>query len=205
MFALNLKMQRDYRFQYPCTSCIDALCARRNLSALQEIGRVIRLLFIPRLLLTLQIMFAAKNVFNTIAQKSLKLSETTWRGTQPAWLISCDKLELVLTKHGLNIASVTHIDDANKLNPFWVPKWPWSSPIENRHLHIKGQAEEIYGNREDSQLLTNICGHSLCIDRFGICKLTDEPRTCHGEAAGIIPLKVLTISAFLCQTTVHSE
>ena len=35
--------------------------------------------------------------------KGLKLSETTWRGIQPAWKISGDKLDLILTKHGLNI------------------------------------------------------------------------------------------------------
>eukprot|EP01083_Nonionella_stella_P014832 41536_1 len=125
--------------------------------------------------------FAVKKVFQA-TQKKLRLVETTWRGAQPAWSVTCDKLELVLTKHGLNIASVTHIDDPNKLNPFWVPQWPWKSPIECPHLHISKTDEEIYGNREDSQLLSNICGHSLCIDRFGICKLTDEPRTCHGEA-----------------------
>lgn len=119
------------------------------------------------------------------AQKGLHLSETTWRGCQPAWLLQCEKLELVLTKHGLNIASVTHRDDPNKVNPFWIPKWPWKSPTECPHLRIKGEDADIYGNREDSQLLTNICGHSLCIDRFGICKLTDEPRTCHGEAPGV--------------------
>lgn len=42
---------------------------------------------------------------------------------------------------------------------------------------------QIFGNREDSQLLTNMSGHHLCIDRFGLCKMTDEPRTCHGEAS----------------------
>ena len=119
------------------------------------------------------------------ATKSLHLSDTVWRGAQPAWRVTCDKLELVLTKHGLNIASVTHQDDKDKINPLWVPKWPWKSPEECKHLHINNEDEAIYGNREDSQLLTNICGHSICIDRFGICKLTDEPRTCHGEAPGL--------------------
>ena len=126
-----------------------------------------------------------------MTQKGLQLTDTLWRGSQPAWLISCEQLELILTKHGLNIASVTHKDDPHKINPFWIPKWPWKSPEECPHLHIHGEDEETYGNREDSQLLTNICGHSICIDRFGICKLTDEPRTCHGEAPGTLYIYLL--------------
>ena len=83
--------------------------------------------------------------------KQIHLTETLWRGNQPAWLLCGDKLQLILTKHGLNIASVTHIDDINKINPFWTPKWSWKSPIECQHLHIKDEDEKIYGNREDSQ------------------------------------------------------
>ena len=134
-------------------------------------------------------MFTGKTAVNVVQaavkRGSIHLTETVWRGSQPAWLISGDLLNLVVTQHGLNIASVTHKDDPNEINPFWVPKWPWKSPQQCRHLYIEGEDEEIYGNREDSQLLTNICGHSICLDRFGICKLTDEPRTCHGEAPGL--------------------
>ena len=45
--------------------------------------------------------------------------------------------------HGLNIASVTHIEDSKQINPFWVPHWKWTSPNECPHLHIKDEHEQV--------------------------------------------------------------
>ena len=52
-------------------------------------------------------------------------------------------MQLILTKHGLNIASVTHIDDEKQINPLWIPKWQWTSPEKCRHLNIKDEYEQV--------------------------------------------------------------
>lgn len=81
---------------------------------------------------------------NSLSKKTtLQLTETIWRATQPAWRIKCQDLELVVTKHGLNIASVTNINDPLQINPLWTPKWPWISPLECPHLHIPPEYESV--------------------------------------------------------------
>lgn len=112
----------------------------------------------------------------------LIIKDVLWRGSQPSWAIESNKLRLILTKTGLNIASISLTDDPNETNPFWIPHWQWTDPSNVPHMKVSGKMEELYGNHGESQLLSNICGHNMCIDRFGLCKDSDIPRTCHGEA-----------------------
>eukprot|EP01084_Bolivina_argentea_P043157 79525_1 len=112
---------------------------------------------------------------------TLSVSEILWRQTQPAWMIQSSKLSMILTQNGLNIASVSLLDDPDNINPFWIPHWEWSDPSDVPHMNVTGIKKELYGNHQESQLLSNICGHNICIDRFGTQKSTDIPRTCHGE------------------------
>lgn len=113
----------------------------------------------------------------------ISVAESLWRGVQPSWTLTSNKLRLILTQNGLNIASISLLDDDKNTNPFWIPKWEWNDPLKLEHMNISGAAEALYGNHEESQLLSNLCGHNMCCDRFGWSKPSDSPqRTCHGEA-----------------------
>ena len=121
----------------------------------------------------------------------LAIKDILWRQSQPSWAIESSKLRLILTKHGLNIASISLLDDPVQTNPFWIPDWPWNDPSNVPHMKVSGEMEKLYGNLPESQLLSNTCGHNICLDRFGFCKDTDIPRTCHGEA-GISLFRLIT-------------
>ena len=76
------------------------------------------------------------------------VSETLWRGSQPSWILASNKLKLILTQNGLNIASVSLTDDPNETNPFWVPNWPWNDPKNVPHMNVTGEMEKLYGNHD---------------------------------------------------------
>ncbi|HYE03936.1 MAG TPA: hypothetical protein VEL07_00335 [Planctomycetota bacterium] len=103
--------------------------------------------------------------------ETIAVERTTWRGL-PAWRLSATTLELVVSEVGAHIASITRRGET--LNPLWVPPWPAADPATAG----PGQA---WGDGPEATLLAGICGHNLCIDRFG-GPWPGEDRPVHGEA-----------------------
>lgn len=108
----------------------------------------------------------------------LHLNRTTWRGLD-AWRIAGPDLVVVLTRTGLQIASVTHPHES--LNPLWQPLWKACQPAESQ--------VGLHGSAVEAPLLAVICGHNLCIDHFGPPP-PGVDRPLHGEA-GILPWRLV--------------
>ncbi len=103
--------------------------------------------------------------------ETIAVERTTWRGL-PAWRLTGTTLELVVSEVGAHLASITRRGET--LNPLWVPPWAAADPATVR----PGQA---WGAGPEASLLAGICGHNLCIDRFG-GPWPGEDKPVHGEA-----------------------
>ncbi len=102
----------------------------------------------------------------------IRVAESRWRDAD-AWVLTGRELEVVVTKIGGHIASVTTPGD--DLNPLWQPPWPAAAPAE------AASQPEVYGEGPEAPLLAAIVGHNLCLDRFGP-SWPGESRPVHGEA-----------------------
>lgn len=100
----------------------------------------------------------------------IAVTPTTWRGL-PAWLLTGDALEAVITEIGASLACIRRRSEA--LNPLWQPHWPAA-----RHADPM-----VHGDpRGEASLLCLAVGSLLCLDRFGPPRV-GEDRPFHGEAA----------------------
>jgi hypothetical protein len=100
-----------------------------------------------------------------------------FRGRRAAAIENND-LRLTVVEGGGHIAEVFH--KISGVNPLWIPPWP---SIEPRDYVIS--KDTTYGAGVESQLLSGIIGHNLCLDIFG--GPSDEEYAAglqpHGEAS----------------------
>jgi hypothetical protein len=95
----------------------------------------------------------------------------------PAWIVSSDRLEVIVTQTGAHIAALR--SPGEDLNPLWQPHWPASDSQE------AATGTDLYGEPPESRLLATICGHNLCLDRFG-APWPGENKPVHGEAGVVL-------------------
>nr|MBA3686251.1 hypothetical protein [Planctomycetota bacterium] len=88
---------------------------------------------------------------------TIAVEAMTWRGL-PAWRLTGSALELVVSGIGAHLAAIRLRGE--HLNPLWQPPWPSAEPAGVGD----GQG---WGNGPEAPLLAGICGHNLCLDRFG--------------------------------------
>eukprot|EP00048_Salpingoeca_helianthica_P014844 m.223834 g.223834 ORF g.223834 m.223834 type:complete len:329 (-) comp16337_c0_seq1:122-1108(-) len=105
---------------------------------------------------------------------ALSVGRTVHRG-MPAWELVGNALRVKVMEIGGHIASITHTTD--EINPLWQPPWP-SMDFE---ATSKETIASVYGDVKEGQLLSSICGHNVCLDRFG-APWPGEDRPFHGEA-----------------------
>jgi hypothetical protein len=105
------------------------------------------------------------------------LTETQWRGF-PAWKISSDSLELVVCSIGGHIGCVRF--PGEDLNPLWEPQWPAADPRT-----LDPSKDPSYGPSPAALTHATICGHNLCLDRFG-APWPGENKPLHGEAGSVV-------------------
>jgi hypothetical protein len=87
-------------------------------------------------------------------------------------------LRVTVLEEGGHIAEIT--DKRTGVNPLWIPPWPSIEPSTyDRARHPQ------YGSGAESQLLSGIMGHNLCLDIFGGPSPEEEAAglTVHGEAS----------------------
>ena len=83
----------------------------------------------------------------------------TYRERQ-AIRIENESVRVTATVEGGHIAEVLH--KGTSVNPLWMPPWP---SIEPTRYDPAKHAE--YGGSNESQLLSGILGHNICLDTFG--------------------------------------
>jgi len=102
----------------------------------------------------------------------LEIKTCTFRNRSGVTL-SNGVVETIILSGGGHIASLSLAGES--LNALWEPKWPLIEP----NLREMGDPE-IYGDHDESKLLSSIAGHNLCCDVFG----AQSP----GEMAAGLPL-----------------
>src|SRR5215831_18229529 len=90
--------------------------------------------------------------------------------------IENDELRVTVTVEGGHIAEILHKPTA--VNPLWTPPWPTIEPS----TYDPAKHPE-YGLNAESQLLSGIMGHNLCLDLFGGPSAEEAAAgmTVHGE------------------------
>lgn len=108
-----------------------------------------------------------------------------YRGRRAASLENAH-LRLTVLEEGGHIAELHH--KITGVNPLWTP--PWNS-IEPSTYRPEKHPE--YGADAESQLLSGIMGHNLCLDLFGPPSPEEAKAglTVHGEAS-IVPYRITT-------------
>ena len=100
-----------------------------------------------------------------------------FRGRRAAAIENND-LRLTVVEGGGHIAEVLH--KATGVSPLWIPPWPSIEPGD-----YVASKDDVYGAGVESQLLSGIMGHNLCLDIFG--GPSDEEYAAglqpHGEAS----------------------
>jgi len=100
-----------------------------------------------------------------------------FRGRRAA-AIEHNDLRVTVVEGGGHIAEVFH--KAIGVSPLWIPPWPSIEPGD-----YVAARDETYGGSVESQLLSGIMGHNLCLDIFG--GPSDEEYAAglqpHGEAS----------------------
>ena len=96
------------------------------------------------------------------------MPQNTTFGDRPAFVLSNDKLQLIVTRQGGSIASVVLDGDPGKLNPLWDPA---------RMMRELGQTPRGGGGGT---------GHFVCVDGFGPTSAEERAAGLpgHGEAHG---------------------
>jgi hypothetical protein len=103
----------------------------------------------------------------------ISLERTTWRGLD-AWLLTANRLNIVLSTIGGNIAAIRR--NGEKLNPLWEPPWQAADPA-----NVVPSPSGPYGDGPSAKPYACASGHILCLDRFGR-PWPGEDRPLHGEA-----------------------
>jgi len=100
-----------------------------------------------------------------------------FRGRRAAAIENTD-VRLTVVEGGGHIAEVFH--KATGVSPLWIPPWPSIEPGD----YVAAE-DRTYGASVESQLLSGIMGHNLCLDIFG--GPSDEEYAAglqpHGEAS----------------------
>ena len=86
-------------------------------------------------------------------------ANTLYRGRRAASIENSD-LRLTVLEGGGHIAEVLH--KPSGVNPLWTPPWPSIEPGD-----YVAASDTVYGAGVESQLLSGIMGHNLCLDIFG--------------------------------------
>jgi hypothetical protein len=105
------------------------------------------------------------------------MSETVYRNRR-AHQIENDLLRVIVSVQGGHIAAIE--DRASGINPLWSPPWPSIEPC----IYDPARHPE-YGLNAESQLLSGILGHNLCLDLFGGPSAEEAAAgmSVHGEAS----------------------
>jgi hypothetical protein len=82
----------------------------------------------------------------------------SYRGRR-AVALENEYLRVVVTAEGGHIAAI--VDKATGVSPLWSPPWPTIEPSTWKPEMLE------YGSDAESQLLSGILGHNLCLDSFG--------------------------------------
>ena len=104
------------------------------------------------------------------------MPEVTYR-TRRAVQIENNLVRLTAVTGGGHIAEICH--KASGVNPLWTPPWP---SIEPSDYQLAQHPE--YGSSNESQLLSGILGHNICLDTFGAPSAEEAAAgmPVHGEA-----------------------
>jgi hypothetical protein len=105
------------------------------------------------------------------------MAESLYRGRR-AVSIENEWLRVTVLAEGGHIAEL--LDKRSGINPLWTPPWPSIEPSTyDRHRHPE------YGADSESQPLSGIMGHNLCVDIFGPPSAEEAAAglTVHGEAS----------------------
>ena len=86
-------------------------------------------------------------------------ANTVYRGRRAAAIENSD-LRVTVLEGGGHIAEVLH--KPSGVNPLWTPPWPSIEPGD-----YEAPSDTTYGAGVESQLLSGIMGHNLCLDIFG--------------------------------------
>ena len=115
----------------------------------------------------------------------------TYRERQ-AIRIENESVRVTATVEGGHIAEVLH--KGTSVNPLWMPPWP---SIEPTRYDPAKHAE--YGGSNESQLLSGILGHNICLDTFGAPSPEEAAAgmPVHGEAP-VVPYEVSAIPHGMC-------
>lgn len=105
-----------------------------------------------------------------------QVSATTFRNRSAIELRN-DLVSMTILPGGGHIAAFTL--HGHGLNPLWEPNWPGLEP----NLRALGDPD-VYGDSEESVLLSSIAGHNLCLDTFGAHSAGESGAglSFHGEA-----------------------
>ena len=92
--------------------------------------------------------------------------------------IENDDLRVTVLEGGGHIAEV--LDKRSGISPLWIPPWPSIEPGD-----YIAEGDRVYGASVESQLLSGIMGHNLCLDIFGGPSAQEQAAGLqpHGEAS----------------------
>ncbi len=116
-----------------------------------------------------------------------------------AHVLENEHLEVIVSVEGGHLAAIR--DKTTGINPLWAPPWP---SIEPSTYNAARMPE--YGGNSESQLLSGILGHNLCLDLFGGPSPDEEAAglTVHGEGS-IAPFRIEVAGDTLTQSaTLHT-
>ena len=123
---------------------------------------------------------------------------TLFRGRRAA-AIENDALRVTVLEGGGHLAEV--FDKRAGVNPLWIPPWPSIDPST-----YVAEGDETYGACGESQLLSGIMGHNLCLDIFGGPSAEEEAAGLrpHGEAS-LVPYHIHAWSTGIVMSTMLHE
>jgi Domain of unknown function (DUF4432) len=98
--------------------------------------------------------------------------------------IENDQIRVIVLREGGHLAEI--LQKASGVNPLWIPPWPSIEPS----TYQAAQHPE-YGNNAESQLLSGIMGHNLCLDAFGPPSPEEAAAglSVHGESS-VVPYQI---------------
>jgi hypothetical protein len=129
---------------------------------------------------------------------------TLFRGRRAASIENAS-LRVTVLEGGGHIAEV--FDKKAGVSPLWIPPWPSIEPAQ----YVAAE-DQTYGRSVESQLLSGIMGHNLCVDIFGGPSPEEQAAGLqpHGEAS-VVPYRIdaspggMTIAATLVQAQLTVE
>jgi hypothetical protein len=123
---------------------------------------------------------------------------TLFRGRRAA-AIENDCLRVTVLEGGGHLAEV--FDKRAGVSPLWIPPWPSIDPST-----YVAEGDGTYGASGESQLLSGIMGHNLCLDIFGGPSAEEEAAGLrpHGEAS-LVPYHIHAWSTGIVMSTMLHE